>query len=170
MTWELTPLKAEDFDRAFSQIEKSFIPEERRDREDARELFLSGKYEILLLASDSRDVGFVTVWHLPSFVFLEHFVIYEENRNRGLGTLALSLIKKRYDRLVLEAELPEQEIQKRRIAFYERCGFVQNYEPYIQPPYRKGEKGVPLRLMSYPVALTSFISTRDEIYKFVYKM
>ena len=38
--------------------------------------------------------------------------------------------------MVLEVELPEDALTRRRIGFYERHGLVFNSYPYLQPPMR----------------------------------
>ena len=82
-----------DFDIIFSEIEKNFIPDERRDYADALRLFKKGKYEIIQFLTDGKKVGFITVWHVSDFVFAEHFVIFEKYRNKGLGAEALDKLK-----------------------------------------------------------------------------
>ena len=148
-----------DFDFIFSEIERNFISDERRDYNDALSLYESGKYEILHFISGVERVGFLTVWTFPDFAFAEHFVIYERYRNRGYGATALAALKKLYSKIVLEAEPPITDIAKRRLNFYERNGFVQNKKPYMQPAYRKGGHEVPLIIMSYPTHLENF----DEV-------
>ena len=80
-------------------------------------------------------------------------MIYELYRNRGYGGRTLEILKEMYERMVLEAEPPTDDLRSRRIAFYERNGFSKNDYPYLQPPYRPGETRVPLVLMSYPSRL-----------------
>lgn len=158
----------EDFDSVYDALEASFIPEERRKRDDARALMLSGKYTVFHVLDGECKIGFITVWDLEGFAFVEHFVTYEEYRNKGYGSRALSLLKERYDSIVLEAEPPTEGMPARRIAFYERNGFCRNKQFYLQPPYRESENGVELVLMSYPSVLDDFHCTAGEIYKKVY--
>ena len=44
---------------------------------------------------------------------------------------------------------PTEEMSKRRIGFYERLGFVLDHHVYFQPPYRKGEAFLEMRLMTH---------------------
>lgn len=157
-----------DFDSIFSEIEKNFIEEERRDYEDAKELFLNGKYSILQFLIDGQKVGFITAWTLPDFVFFEHFVIYENFRNRGYGSLALDALKSKFKAAVLEAEPPHTPLAERRLNFYKRCGFVADPHPYLQPSYRKGASPVPLVLLSFPEKPHDFDKTVSAIYEKVY--
>ena len=145
-----------DFDFIYSEIEKNFIVDERRDYTDALTLFKEGKYEIAEFLQDGRRVGFITLWKLSDFTFAEHFVIYEKYRNQGLGSIALSTLQENYEKILLEAEPPTTDIAKRILCFYKRNGFIANEQPYLQPAYRKSGSEVPLIIMSYPEALDNF--------------
>ena len=165
---KITKSKLSDFDFIYSEIEKSFIVDERRDYADALMLFKEGKYEVVEFLQEGERVGFITLWKLSDFVFAEHFVIYEKYRNRGLGSLALAALKENYEKIVLEAETPVTDIAKRRLGFYKRNGFIANEQPYLQPAYRKGGSEVPLVIMSYPEALDDFDLATALIRKEVY--
>lgn len=158
----------EDFDSIYDELEKNFILEERREREKARALISDGAYTVYHVLDDETHIGFITVWELTGFAFVEHFVTYDEFRNKGYGSAALELLKEKYGNIVLEAEPPEGEMPARRVAFYERNGFHRNEQYYFQPPFRKGGKGVELKLMSYPTLLADFHTVAKEIYARVY--
>ena len=166
---EIIKAKVEDFDLIYSEMEKNFVREEIRDRKAARAVMEDEKYVIYHVAKDGTRVGFMTVWELSDFAFLEHFVTYEKFRNKGYGHEALTLLKEKYKKIILESEPPCNDIQKRRISFYERNGFTKNDFPYIQPPYREDDEGVPLLIMSYPSKLSDFDAHVTEIYGRVYK-
>ena len=157
-----------DFDFIFSKIIENFIPDERRDYEEALLLFREGRYDIYRLTQEEENLGFITVWQLADFTFAEHFVIYEEYRNRGYGREALLKLQAMFPKIVLEAEEPVEMMQKRRLAFYKRCGFFQNERPYFQPSYRNGGKQVPMIIMSYPMPLEDFDAAVKSIYEGVY--
>jgi GNAT superfamily N-acetyltransferase len=168
MNLSITNADLKDFDGFYREIEKNFPLDERRDYADALTLFEDGKYEILYIWDNGINVGFITVWQLREFAFAEHFVIYENFRNRGYGAAALEALKKKYRGIVLEAEPPCEDIQKRRLAFYKRCGFVENDGEYMQPAYREDGSEVRLRIMSYPGALGDFSAVTKEILIKVY--
>ena len=163
-------IKAEfsEFDLFFSEIEKNFIADERRERKEAKALFRVGKYDIIKFFVDGVNVGFITVWSLPHFSFAEHFVIFERYRNKGYGADALSLFKKMYPKIVLEAEPPITDIAKRRLNFYKRNGFIENPQKYLQPAFREGDADIPLVIMSYPTPLEDFDETVKNIYERIY--
>ena len=165
---ELFAMPREDFDKIFCEMEKNFDKAERRDYVDALATLDNPHYSILLICENGNTLGFITLWDIGEFTFAEHFVIFEEYRNSGYGARALSLLCKRYTNIVLEVEPPITDMKKRRIAFYERAGFVKNEREYIQPSYREGEAGVPLIIMSYPTLLSDFDSAIPKIYNIVY--
>ena len=80
------------------------------------------------------------------------------------------LARQKAGKVVLEVELPEDSLKKRRIGFYERHGFTFNEYPYIQPPMGEDRHEIPLRIMSAPEPLSQdeFQSVRTELYKSVY--
>ena len=157
-----------DFDRIYAEMEANFVPEERRDRDEAYALLNCPAYTVYHVTDGEKQVGFVTVWELEDFAFIEHFVTYPAFRNQGYGARALELLKQRFDTIVLEVEPPIAQMQARRIAFYRRCGFVLNNYPYRQPAYRAGGTGVELILMSYPNALEDCEQAVRLIYERVY--
>lgn len=164
----LKKAEAEDFDRVYDELERSFIPDERRDREEARELVERGAYTVWHVLDGENRVGFVTVWQLSFGAFVEHFATYPQYRNKGYGGAALALLKERYGSIVLEAEPPTGELPARRVAFYRRNGFFKNEQYYFQPPFRKDGNGVELVLMSWPSPISDFKDTVSEIYGRVY--
>ena len=73
-------------------------------------------------------------------------------------------------KIVLEVELPEDELSKRRIGVYERNGFTHCEKPYMQPPYRKSGSPIPMYIMfSGADSIDGIFDTiTSEIYKNVY--
>ncbi|MDR1880196.1 MAG: GNAT family N-acetyltransferase [Tannerellaceae bacterium] len=137
------------------QVEKTYtdsFPEaERRDFPLFIKLIEDDpRFTAYALFHERQYIGFLTTWDFPAFSYIEHFAIDASFRNCGFGRIALrQWIGRASKPLMLEVELPEDEAARRRIAFYERLGFVMDHHPYRQPPYRKGESGLPMALMSY---------------------
>ena len=96
-----------------------------------------GRYDPLLVTEDGETVGYAMVW-LPgerNGALLEYFGVLRGKRNGGIGSRILTLLAERYGQLFGEAEAPasadpaENDLRRRRIAFYERNGFrVLDYE------------------------------------------
>lgn len=150
----------------YSALEKHFIYEERRDFADFQVAMKNPDYTIYDLYRDGAKVGYAGIWRLKGVYYLEHFAIYEQYRNAGVGSECIDEITKKFSPLVLEVEPPVGEMESRRIRFYERHGFCRNGFAYLQPSYHHGEP-LPLQLMSYPAPLSDD-SVIDSLYPAVY--
>lgn len=164
---ELVKAAFSDMPFIYSQMEKNFIRDEIRDYEDAAAVFANEKYTVYHISENGDDVGFMCVWSLSGFSFLEHFVVYEQYRGKGYGGRALELLKAQCRMLILECEPPESPDQKRRWDFYVRHGMIGNKPDYWQPSYRKNGQRCYLKLMSSG-ELTSFSGVVKELYTEVY--
>lgn len=168
---KLIPITEERFDLVFSKMTAAFPYEERRDISDQKECLNNKFFKFLEIFDNETDVGFITIWDFPEFVFIEHLAIDEEVRAGGYGSKTIELVKETYKKpIILEAEAPETEQQIKRIRFYDRAGFKMNSYDYEQPSYHGGE-GVPLKILSYPDLINQdefdlFIKrTRENPYK-----
>ena len=165
---QLIPCEKRDFDAIYALMLESFIPDELRPRDKALAVWDDPDYTVYHLVEDHVRVGFITAWRLPDFLFLEHFATYPHCRGNGYGKAALECILARVPLAVLEAEVPQTPLQKRRIAFYERCGFVCNDIPYLQPAYSEKGAPVPLVLMSSGKKLADPHGAARAIYEKIY--
>ena len=96
-----------------------------------------GVYDPLLVTDNGEPVGYAMVWLSQNRkgALLEYFGVLRGKRNGGIGSRILTLLTGRYGQLFGEAEAPssddpeENDLRRRRIAFYERNGFrVLDYE------------------------------------------
>jgi len=163
------------FDQVFQIMEKSFPKDEYRTYEEQKALFAEPCYQIYGLTGPGvNDIkAFAAVWEFESICFLEHFAVDPRYRNDGIGSKILKELSSDNEKMLcLEVELPETELAKRRISFYERNGFFLNTYPYEQPALSKGQGTVPLYVMTYGKAVeeTEFQRIKKELYREVYKM
>jgi hypothetical protein len=166
---KLIEIQKEDFDGIYAEMEKNFIPEERRDYAHARRVLRCPEFHVCHVVNEGEKVGFVSYWCLNGVTFFEHFVIYEPFRGAGIGAAVLPLLQKKFSPLVLECERPETPMQARRAAFYKRSGFCENDCDYYQPSYRTGGSEVPMLLLSYPAPLDDPHATAAQIRREVYE-
>lgn len=120
-----------------------------------------------------RFCGFITWWDFGGFVYGEHFAMLPECRGVGIGGEVIDrFVAEAGKPVVLEVELPTNDMARRRIGFYERHGFVLCDAEYVQPPYDAGGGCVPMRLMSHGMSLDAeaFERVRDTLYIDVYGM
>ncbi len=167
------PPSFETFSKAYSLLEVSFPSDERRSFLNQQLLFQNKpSYEMLLSQDETSANALLTLWHFPRFIFVEHLAVSPNLRGQGHGS---ELIKKHLFSqklpVVLEVELPENSLARRRIEFYKRLGFTLNTYPYRQPPYEKGKAPLSLYLMSYPKELSKedYEMVCENLYQTVYE-
>lgn len=128
----------------------SFPIDEQRPIEDIARLIKHNQRFIAYALTDTSDtfVGILTTWHFDEFIYIEHFAITPTLRSQGYGSKALqTYIAAQQKPIILEVEPPTNDITRRRIQFYQRCGLTLYEHPYIQPAYTPERSPVPLRLM-----------------------
>lgn len=156
MTILFHPLVPVHREAAVQLYERSFPISERRDTNVwlAMANEQNGVFDFReIVTNDRQFLGFITLWHLDGFDYVEHFAIQSNIRGSGIGSKTLGLLVgesvKTKLPLLLEVE-PQatSDVAKRRIEFYTRNGFSTIDKPYIQPPYRPNEEAFPLTLMT----------------------
>lgn len=169
------PVK-ETRDLLLDKVEKTYnnsFPEgERRAFSLLRDLLRDEtRFCVYALLREDIYVGFITAWIFDDFMYVEHFAIDESARNGGIGANAMKQFLSFCDKpVVLEVEMPVDEMSCRRVGFYERLGYVLDNHTYYQPPYRKGEEWLEMRLMTQgEIDLEqSFEKVKHHIHKNVY--
>ncbi len=151
----------------------AFPEDERRDIANQRRNVDNNPLFCCYVAEEREEsVGFITVWRFTGFCYVEHFAIDPMHRNGGYGRQTIqALLEEVRQPVVLEVELPENELSCRRIGFYQRQGFCLWSEvSYIQPAYRPGGNTLPMHLMAtaglHPE--TDFERVKDCLYRKVY--
>ena len=136
--------------RAMSLYESAFPREERRDEDEQNRVLSKEEYHFDMILDGEELLGIMLYWKTEDFIFLEHFAVLPEARGRGVGATALELLKAEGNTVILEIEVPSDEITRRRLAFYRRCGFVLTKHYHIQAKYRLGDDDLVLKILSYP--------------------
>lgn len=133
--------------------EESFPYEERRSREDLLIALNDIRYHFMAFTDegDGGLLGFFTYWIFrEGYVYGEHFAVDSRRRSGGVGTAILEEIKAEGMPVLLEIEVPHDELTLRRKLFYERNGFILNDFHHMQPPYHKDSDPVEMRIMTWP--------------------
>lgn len=170
----LIPIKTTDSAYSFAEqlLHDSFPLAERRDDEAQRyNTDHNPRFVCYLISDGELPVGVITVWSLDGFYYLEHLATSPSVRNKGYGRLIMEQVRNLLPGLIiLEVERPEDEMSRRRIGFYRRCGLSLCEKDYMQPSYRKGGEEVPLFLMfsGKDNIDNDFEAIRRSIYKEVY--
>lgn len=176
---KLTPIDTSHQGYTFVEelMNAAFPLEERRDNDSQREnTDHNPLFTVYLVTDENEDgstiqVGFITAWNFGDFHYLEHFATSPAVRNMGYGKKIMAqLLEQMPGLVVLEVEEPEDELTRRRVAFYERSGFKLCPHNYIQPAYRPDGKSIPLKIMyqGQESLDADFERVRDTLYHEVY--
>ena len=139
---------------AVEQLSVSFPACERRDEAEQRAVMAHPDYRLCAIMDGGVPVGVVGYFDTPEFIYFENFCISPDKRNGGYGSQALQLLTASGKPFILEIEPPEDELTRRRLAFYQRNGMVVNSYPHIQPHYRADDPDLPLTVLSYGCQIT----------------
>ncbi|MBQ8673636.1 MAG: GNAT family N-acetyltransferase [Bacteroides sp.] len=154
-------------------LHASFPPEERRNDDEQRlNADTVSHFHTDIILADDHPIGLITYWTFPSFCYIEHFATSPQERNKGYGREILQLFCRSMALpIVLEVELPDDDVSRHRTAFYQRNGFqLCDSFPYLQPPYREGDSFLPMHLMVHGMLseATTLQCVRETIYREVY--
>lgn len=138
------------YKQALELYRVSFPFHEQRESVSQEAILSNDLYHFDLIYDGESFVGLVLYWERSDYIYIEHFCIQPELRNRQYGQRALSLLQEKGKIMILEIDPPIDAISMRRKGFYERCGFVENPYPHIHPPYHKENTGHELVIMSNP--------------------
>ncbi len=143
------------FPQVWNLYKNSFPPEERRQLRTQKKMMNNPLYHFEIITDKELFVGIMLWWGFEDIRYIEHLATSPRLRGNGYGLRILEdFISKSKTSILLEVEHPASEINRRRIGFYQRIGFVLNKHLYKHPPYKKGGEYVSLMLMTYPDAIT----------------
>lgn len=164
------PADNQVYNQILQLMESSFPVSERRTQAGQRFLFKQPDYMLLVACCDARVVAFLAWWKMRGFRFVEHLATDDALRGQGIGGKMLDLfLKADKTPCVLEVELPENDLARRRVAFYRRHGLELCPYAYMQMPLRPDFAPMPLALMSTcPLDRLQFAHVRDALYARVY--
>lgn len=142
------------YDAAMKLYKESFPLHEQRETPSQERILQHPGYHFTLVCDEKTFAGLVLYWETAAFLYVEHFCILPELRNRHYGQRILAELGKQGKTIILEIDPPVDDISVRRKGFYERCGFAENPYPHVHPPYHRGNHGHELVVMSCPEKIT----------------
>lgn len=150
----LERLKDNEFKQLYDLMQDSFPESEIRTFENQQRLLKNPLYTVYVLREKEKILAFFAEWQNDTYRFLEHLAVNKNHRSRGLGSKTLQAYNNLSNKpVILEVEPPEDDIQIRRVKFYERNGYYLSSYSYIQPTINEGYEGIPLVLMTYPTKM-----------------
>ncbi len=139
---------------AMDLLAVSFPATERRDDDLQQRVMSHPDYRLCAIMDGETPVGVVGYWETANFVYFENFCVMPQKRNGGYGSATLQLLTQNPKPFILEIEPPVDDLTRRRKAFYERNGMVENPYPHVQPHYRRGDPDLPLVIMTYKTQIS----------------
>lgn len=152
----------------YHSYSSTFPEEEIRDWNQFIKLFTNPHAKVISVLHESKPIGYLIIWELSHYIFVEHFEVFAEFRNQKLGSHITGYLFKNYSRIILEIEPADAgEDAKRRYSFYQKNGFSLVDEMYVQPSYGEGKKSLNLWLLAN-YSPENIKEIKDEIYDIVY--
>lgn len=154
------------FDKAYELLNKSFSKGELRTYDNLLSLYEEGSIQIYTL-NNTLDAICVT-WKVFDYEFIEYLCVHPSCQGMGLGSHVLSFFKDK--KILLEVSEIEDEISRKRVAFYKRNGYYYYRLGYTQPALHEVVNTHQLHLMSYPkeIDIKEYENIRKEIFSHVY--
>lgn len=154
---------------------EAFPPAERRSEKELLSLMELDNFFFSGIQYEGKNCGLVGYWIFDEFIYIEYLAMHPSSRGSGAGSKLLKYFQEHFlnKKIILEVEHPVDDIQKRRVGFYERNGFHFNDESFIQPQFSNdGEEEIILNIMSYPLMLNKekFKETKSILFDKVYNV
>lgn len=158
----------QEFDTFYQILKDHFPTKEVKEYSYLKGMFESGQAHALVQKEEDSIIGALCYMEVKEYVFIDYFVIVDVHQGKQQGQQMLQYFKKTINKpIILEVELPTDEISKRRIAFYERMGFILNEHEYVIPPIRSLKFPIYFLLMTDKSPLTK--EKFNEIYPSILK-
>lgn len=110
-------------------------------------------FECVQVSRNAQAVGLVFYWQLSQCLFVEHLAVDAACRGQGIGKAVLRWLQAKGRPIVLEIEPVTDSTTQRRLRFYTSAGFIELHMEHVQLPYHADSAAVPMRLLSWPIAM-----------------
>ncbi|RKE71949.1 GNAT family N-acetyltransferase [Chryseobacterium sp. AG363] len=152
----------------YTSYSTTFPVDEQRDKDQFDSLFSNPYVEFTSVIHESEAIGYLILWKLSSFVFVEHFEVFEAFRSKKLGSHIMNHLSDNYPQIILEIEPAElSEDASRRYSFYQRNNFSLIDTNHVQPSYGEGKKSLNLWLLANYTP-ENVEEAKKEIHKIIY--
>ena len=97
----LSSLSLEIKQQIFQSYLSSFPEDERRDENDFWAIFNNPNAQVLSISESQQPIGYLILWQILDFIFIEHFEVFENFRGRSLGSKILNELIKKHSKIIL---------------------------------------------------------------------
>ncbi|MDR2009325.1 MAG: GNAT family N-acetyltransferase [Bacteroidales bacterium] len=149
---QLTDNNGKDWENAIKIYNEAFPAEERRPAEQHAQLLKNDpSYCFYIIKNESDIIGILITWKLDGVIFMDYLATISNTRNKGYGKKIVQKLQSISEYpIILEVELPDNELAQRRIGFYERLGFSIVDTNFFIPKFNNPGEKLPMYLMSFP--------------------
>lgn len=165
-----TDIKQEGWQEIWQLYEGSFPKCETRTERDQTDAMRDPQFYAMGIWEPGNVTGLLFYWYNGDFCYVEHFATMPSVRGKGYGAQCLEKLCETYRPVILEIEVPVDEMTRRRQGFYERSGFHVSGFQHSHPPYRLGDAPHELIALSYPAPLTPALDEAFLAYRKNYVM
>lgn len=161
----LTSTGSSVYEAAMALYRISFPAHEQREKASQEKIMFHRDYHFTVVSDSGQFVGAILYWETGEFIYVEHFCIQPDLRNRSYGQRVLEWLGSSGKSVILEIDPPVDPISLRRKGFYTRAGFRENPYEHVHPPYHEDTPGHGLVVMSCPEVLSP--ETYDKFYHYL---
>lgn len=133
--------------------DKSFPLYEQRSYQGRESILGLNDYHLYYFTDNSEFVGFIGCWKIKDYFYIEHLAISDSLRGQGYGQKVLKQFCLDVGQVILEIDPVIDEVSRKRLSFYQHCGFQQNEYAHAHPSYYPENKPHELEVLSYPQAI-----------------
>ena len=153
---KITPSDSKLWEQVWRLYIDSFPEWERRRISSHGRATEEDDFNTYIALDDGNLMGLIFYWKNNDFIYVEHLAITSSMRGKSFGSRIIEELIDEYPgySILLEIDPPTDEISERRLAFYQRLGFMMNDYEYIHPSYSKNVMPHHLKIMSYPEPLS----------------
>lgn len=133
--------------------DKAFPPYEQRSYQGRESILSHEDYYLYYFTDNNAFVGFIGSWKINDYFYIEHLAISDLLRGQGYGQKILKQFCHDVGQVILEIDPVIDEVSRKRLSFYQHCGFQQNEYAHAHPSYYPENKPHELKVLSYPRAI-----------------
>ncbi|WP_353168831.1 GNAT family N-acetyltransferase [Providencia sp.] len=126
---------------------------EQRSNQGRKLILRHDDYYLYYFTDNDKFVGFIGCWKIKDYFYIEHLAISGSLRGQGYGQKVLKQFCNEVGQVILEIDPVIDEVSRKRLSFYQHCGFQQNEYTHAHPSYYPENKPHELEVLSYPQAI-----------------
>lgn len=140
--------------KAINQLYDDAFPlYEQRSNQGRKSILSHDDYYLNYFTDNDKFVGFIGCWKIKDYFYIEHLAISDSLRGQGYGQKVLKQFCNEVGQVILEIDPVVDEVSRKRLSFYQHCGFQQNEYTHVHPSYYPENKPHELEVLSYPQAI-----------------